>query len=123
MDIDVETNEARRESYPSLYDIHKWKLAGLCNGSPNLFDLEEEDKFGEPGARKRNAKRAKEAKPICFQCPVFDECSEDALANVKTVNGVIRAGARLGNGFASKRKLALELAKAERDHYRRRRSE
>lgn len=123
MDIDVEANEARRESYPSLYDIHKWKLDGLCNGSPDLFDLEEEDKFGAPGARKRNIKRVKEAKPICFQCPVFNECSEDALANVKMVNGVIRAGARLGNGFASKRRLALELAKAEREHYWRHRGE
>jgi WhiB family redox-sensing transcriptional regulator len=54
---------------------YEWQLRGLCRGSDvNTFFLPE----GVRGPRK--ARREREAKAICRQCPVRDLCAAFALS-------------------------------------------
>lgn len=66
-----------------LSDLHRapidywgWQQKGLCNTlDPEVFFHPE----GERGAPRR--RRVEQAKAICSQCPVIQECREYALNN------------------------------------------
>lgn len=83
-----------------------WTFHALCHGMYDVFDLQINQNFQQHEDQKlENNYRARAAQPICFECPVFTECHEDALERLPV--GVIQAGARLSSPFGKQREKAL----------------
>lgn len=88
----------------------RWQDEGLCHGSYELFDLVDMEAVDieKDEVKSQNSYRVRAARRICFECPVFETCWDDALLTLP--NGVIRAGARLNNPLPKKRERALTVA-------------
>lgn len=92
----------------SEHDIDhvRWQDDGLCHGMWSIFDLPQRP--DGTGDRKRYREHLRWARPICFECPVFQECWDDAYDNHS--QGVVQAGALLGHTFGAVRKRRLIIA-------------
>lgn len=92
---------------PDLSDDaeYRWQNEALCHGLYEVFDLVDGQGQGDASAAHENKYRLKAARKICFECPVFQDCWDDAFMTLP--RSVIRAGARLSNGFAKTREEKL----------------
>lgn len=90
-------------------DVESWRDLGLCRGLFHIYDLPD----SEMSRKKRfaaNQERVRLARPICFECPVFQKCWDDAYDNIDNTEGVIRAGALLHSSVVKQRIKRLVLA-------------
>jgi len=94
-----------------LDDVHTWKDDAVCHGMSDLFDLATEiprTKEERAGIKQDNRYKLAAARPLCFSCPVFEECWNDAYDNGDV--GVIRAGALLNHELRAIRIKRLVIA-------------
>lgn len=88
-----------------------WKDRANCHGLHDLFDLEGDPKFTKEARRERrhdNKYKIRTARELCFACPVFEECWNDAYDHEDI--GVIRAAALLDNEIRAVRIKRLVVA-------------
>lgn len=121
-------------SQTSNDDEERWQDKALCHGAESLFDIPDDTEVDydylleDPVARKQyHRARAEEvqyrrraAKKLCYECPVFQECWDDAFhgPDGKVPDyGVIRAATALTNWFAVKREAALIVSLAKYDEH------
>ena len=104
---------------PPLDGARDWRDDALCHGMYEMFDLQELTNAGQMRTvqRRDDAYRVRAARNVCYECPVFQECWDEALVEMPT--GVIRAGARLGNIFLKKREEAMNQSMARYVEYQR----
>ena len=92
-------------------DVDTWRDEGRCQNLYPIFDLPDQD---DVRSRRRrmviNREHIAVARPICFECPVFKECWDDAYDNVDNTLGVIRAGALLNSPVKKQRLKRLVIA-------------
>lgn len=97
----------------------QWQDDALCHDMHEVFDLatpfNNEDRAR---TRSENKYRTATARKICFECPVFQECWDDAITADAIPVGVIRAGARLVSAFQKVREKALMNAQIRYQNYR-----
>lgn len=96
-------------------DIIRWQDQALCHGMEDVFDFRrfsgeigDSDKTTRAELREEVREKKRLAEPICFSCPVFNECWFDAYARLPV--SVFQAGAALTSGAEEQRRLRLEEA-------------
>lgn len=96
-------------------DVVRWQDEALCIGHQATFDLSRySGEIGESDRRtraelKQEVREKRElAEPICFECPVYNECWFDAYNHLPV--SVIQAGAVLTSAAEGRRKRQLEEA-------------
>ena len=97
-------------------DVRTWKDRALCHGLSAIFDLEESagiTKIPVIRSRAENKARLQVARELCDDCPVFQECWNDAWENDAV--GVIRAGTALGSDVLAIRRKRLMMTKKRRE--------
>lgn len=88
-----------------------WKDRANCHGLHDLYDLDMElvpTKKGRRQRRRENKYKLRTARVLCYSCPVFEECWNDAYDHGD--EGVIRAAALLDNAILAVRIKRLVLA-------------
>ncbi|QGJ93010.1 hypothetical protein PBI_CHIDIEBERE_124 [Gordonia phage Chidiebere] len=92
-------------------DVDTWRDEGRCQNLYPVYDLP--DREDTPSRRQRmkiNREHLSVARPICFECPVFTACWDDAYDNIDITLGVIRAGALLNSEVKNQRLKRLVVA-------------
>lgn len=94
-----------------------WRYEALCHEQYDVFDLHTENNHTQTIEQKiENRYRIRAARRICFECPVFQQCHEDALERLPI--SVVQAGARLSSPFAKQRERALLRAHIAWQHHK-----
>lgn len=105
-------------------NVETWKDLAECHGMTYLYDLntnkaqtrsERQSMFAE------NRYKLATARPICFRCPVFEECWNDAYDQDDV--GVIRAGALLNSEIKALRVKRLVVAWDAYQRYKEKKNE
>ena len=113
--------------YTDWEEIVRWQDLALCHGMEDLFDFRRfSGEIGDSAKGKREELRneirdKKEiAEPICFECPVFNECWFDAYERLPV--SVFQAGAALTSASEERRKATLEESLIRQQSWHRRKS-
>lgn len=99
--------------YTDWEEIVRWQDLGLCHGMTDLFDFRrfsgeigDSNKASRRELRDEVREKKKRAEPICFECPVFNECWFDAYERLPI--SVFQAGAALTSAAEEQRRARLE---------------